>query len=128
MSAGNGNSLEYNRQAVETLVFPDNMPEHKQEEYRDYLRKNPEDLDFVLDVPDFHEFIMATSNVARETKEQVVAGMKHYIGESGTAYALMVGLYMAEVGEVIPDRPGFVLIFNRMSSLRVYGIRSTMRQ
>lgn len=128
MSHGNGDALEYNRRAVETLVFPDNMPEYKQEEYREYLRKNPEDLDFVLDVPEFLEFIMATPGVSRETKEQVVAGMKHYIGERGTAYALMVGLYMAEVGDAISDRAGYARIFTRMSNLRVYGIRSNIQQ
>ena len=128
MTHGNGDALEYNREAVETLVFPENMSENKQKEYREYLRKNPEDLDFILDVPDFHEYIMATSNVSRETKEQVVAGMKQYIGESGTAYALMVGIYMAEVGEVIPDQQGFTLISARMKRFRVYSISSTMQQ
>ena len=128
MSHGNGHALEYDLKAIESLVFPDGMSEEKREDYRRHLRKNPEYLDYVLDVSEFHEYIMATPQVSRETKEQVVAGMKHYIGESGTAYALMVGLYMAEIGDVIPDQQGFIRIFARTKSLRVYGIRATMQQ
>lgn len=120
----NGDPVEDNRGLIDSLKFPTSMSETRREEYRQYLRANPGDLDFVLDVGELYEFVMAAPNVLQETKESAVAILKSYLGDAGTAFALLVGMYMDELKRALPDEAGGKVIYDRMEKLRVYGIAS----
>lgn len=118
-NGGNGHSREYNLAIVETLVFPDMLSEEQCEEYRNTLRRFPEYLNYLVDVGELYEYLMATPHVARETKEQFVAGLQHYAGDEGTAYAVMLGLYAAEVASILLDVDGAHTLHARMSTMSV---------
>ena len=76
----NGDPVEDNRGLIDSLKFPTSMPEARREEYREYLRVNPADLDFILDIEELYEFVMASPDVLQETKESAVAILKSYLG------------------------------------------------
>lgn len=121
-NGGNGHTRDYNLSVIETLVFPDHMSEQDREDVREQFRANPEYLDFLIDVQELREYLMATPGVLRETKEQFVAGLAHYIGEDGTAYAAMVGLYARELVAILPDVTGAHLLFERLENVRAFSI------
>lgn len=61
-------------------------------------------------VQDLEQVIRGAPGVSAETCSQVIAGIRSYTGESDGASCYLVGMILAELREVIPDKVGFNVI------------------
>ncbi|HXV27178.1 MAG TPA: hypothetical protein VD862_04115 [Candidatus Paceibacterota bacterium] len=95
-------------------LLPETMPNEERAIFLVAVREQPEILEFFVRVPDLYGYLRETEDVDPYTVEIVIAALNHYCGPWEAVFAVLIGYYMAEIADIVPDTEGFRILGRRI--------------